>query len=127
MTRSSRQKTMKGNISASQWLSGREFPLPMQATWVQSGSGTISHTTGQVAQAPPLLSLCSKFRTGNYRAHTPQRLKPPPRSLCPTMREACLLQLESRPHSIQLKKRPHSKKDPAQKKILYKIINIKLS
>ena len=110
------------------WLSGKEFPLPMPATWVQPlvWDDPTHHRASELAHHN-YWAWTPEPRTGSYRAHAPHLLKAHPWSLRSTMKEACLLRLEGSPRSTQRKKSPHSKKDPAQKKKIYKIIKTKLS
>ena len=70
-------------------------------------------------------------RSRNYGAHVPQLLKP----ACtrthalqqkkPPQWEACTLQLESSPYSLQLEKSPHGNEDSAQSKINKIILKIR--
>ena len=101
--------------------------LPMQETRVQSLAWEIPHATEQ-------LSLCTttsalELRSCNYWTHVPPLLKPACLSTCPLPQEkpprwgACVLQLESSPHLLQLEKSLCSTKGSAQpnNKLLIKL------
>ena len=104
------------------WLSGKEFTCQCRRHGFDPWSSKVPHAVQQLSLCTQLLSLWSRAQRLYLlsRAHVPQLLEPPypeahaPPQQKPPQWEACALQLESSPSSLQLEKNLRSNENQAQ-------------